>query len=160
MLPKHAKLVSMGQHSFASVLNGLQQQRKLTQLKLATFLGVKRITLYRWQYGRRVPTVAKARPVIARVFAAEPKWAAMLADSLDTTLPALGLAAESKSPADIRDAIDAALCAVAEHADTSPRALRPALAVFLRRLAALSVSPADAAAALSAPRQEEPTAVQ
>ena len=48
-----------------------------------------------------------------------------------------------------RDAVDAALCVAAEQADVSPRALRPAIVVLLRRLAELGLTPTEAAALLA-----------
>jgi DNA-binding transcriptional MerR regulator len=79
---------------------------------------------------------------VARVNAPPPPSAAPLSraappQALPTALP-------TRRPS-ARDAVDAAVCAAAEQLDVSPRGLRAALAVVLRRLHEAGVSPEEAA---------------
>jgi hypothetical protein len=79
---------------------------------------------------------------IARIHA--PPQAAPAEEAEEAVAPAVAPSLPTRRPS-ARDAVDAAVCAAAEVLDVSPRGLRAALAVVLRRLHEAGISPDEAA---------------
>ena len=113
----------------------------LTQATFGPALGASHRTAQRWEAGRAHPgSVALAR--LAKILAPiDLHLAAEAAAHAGETLEELGLVAAPRRLADSpRDAVDIVVCAVAEHADLSPRVVRSMLAVAFHRLADVGLS--------------------
>ena len=128
----------------AELLVRSQMALGMLQNRLATFLGVSPRTMRRWTVsGVRLHPTALVT-LAAAVHAKDPALAGRIAAAHGHTLQELGIglastsapvgpSAAARDPNAERLLADALVCAAAEVADVSPRAMRPALAAAFSR---------------------------
>ena len=118
-----------GEDTAALLAHGLRALGML-QTELAALLGVSPKTISRWLGGGAILAPVTVATFAGAVHAKDPALAARIAAAHGHTLEELGIVA---APGTNRNLADAIVCAAAEVADVSPRAMRPALVAALER---------------------------
>jgi transcriptional regulator with XRE-family HTH domain len=138
----------------ANLLTDAMFALSMTQAEFGEALGASHRTASRWFAGQSHPGTHSFHELARRLLPIDPGLAAEAAAFTGDTLADLGLAKPppAHTPGDL---IDIVVCAAAERADTSPRALRPLLHAAFKRARELGLSVAEAEAAL-APSQSPP----
>ncbi len=124
----------------------------MTQKDLGRHLGVTGRTVSRWMKSGTRLAAFQARVLVDLLLPVDRELAALVAATRGETLPAPVAEASARRPVDeqtVALAVDAVVCAAAEAADMSPRAVRPALVAATRRAREAGVTMEQVEAALS-----------
>jgi DNA-binding transcriptional regulator YiaG len=142
------------QLSLGHMLSLARNRLRMSQREFGPALNASHRTASRWDTGRSTPGVPELRRLAALLLPVDRALAEEAAAHANETLEELGLvaaAAPARSPVTARDLVEAVLCAGAEAADASPRALRPVLHAAFKRARELGLSVDEVETALAPP---------
>ncbi|MGA2448776.1 MAG: helix-turn-helix domain-containing protein [Polyangiaceae bacterium] len=124
------------------LLTDARRQLRMSQREFGPALGASHRTANRWDAGKASPAARNLQRLAELLAPVNPALATEAAAHIGQTLESLGLvspsseagaAAQSGLAGPAKDLVDIVLCAAAEAADTSPRAMRSLLYVAFRR---------------------------